>query len=123
MSLLDLTDKKDWDAFAAKECIALDSNGGVDAKETQVRLVLLCIAALVGANQIYCSKRDLQRKLLSMKVRGDNAASFIILINPGCGVEPPLPQACADTRARARPQPFESNISPFNAAPSCARRQ
>ena len=38
MSLLDLGDKKDWTDFASKECIALDSNGFIDAKETQVRL-------------------------------------------------------------------------------------
>ena len=44
MALLDLKEKKDWADFASSECISVDSNGCIDAKETQV--ILLQIEAL-----------------------------------------------------------------------------
>ena len=37
MALLDLKEKKDWADFASKESVSVDSNGCIDAKETQVR--------------------------------------------------------------------------------------
>jgi hypothetical protein len=54
MSLLDLGDKKDWTDFASKECIALDSNGFIDAKETQVRLQeVYCIFSCDSADDVF----------------------------------------------------------------------
>lgn len=41
MALLDLKEKKEWADFAAKESISVDSNGCIDAKETQVKRTLL----------------------------------------------------------------------------------
>jgi hypothetical protein len=41
MALLDLKDKREWADFASKESIVVDGSGGIDAKETQVRLLLL----------------------------------------------------------------------------------
>ncbi len=43
MALLDLKEKKDWDDFACKESVVVDSNGGIDSKETQVRRALRCL--------------------------------------------------------------------------------
>ena len=76
MALLDLKEKKDWDEFACKESIVGDSNGGIDSKETQVRSALLISELLDVANEFCCSKRDLQSRRLSTRVRGDMRVIF-----------------------------------------------
>ena len=52
MALLDLKEKKEWADFAFKESIVVDSNGGIDAKETQVMLALLYCKLLVAADDV-----------------------------------------------------------------------
>jgi hypothetical protein len=52
MALLDLKEKKDWADFASKESISVDSNGCIDAKETQVR------RAPLGFESLPCASVD-----------------------------------------------------------------
>jgi hypothetical protein len=77
MALLDLKEKNEWADFASKESIVVDSNGSIDAKETQVMLALLYCNCLLRLMTLCCSKRDLQSKQRLMRVRGDSVAEYL----------------------------------------------
>jgi hypothetical protein len=54
MALLDLKEKNEWADFASKESIVVDSNGSIDAKETQVMLALLYCNCLLRLMTLCC---------------------------------------------------------------------
>jgi hypothetical protein len=77
MALLDLKDKREWADFASKESIVVDASGGIDAKETQVRLLFALLrGARCDPRVLLCSKRARPNKRPSMKAKGDSPGAM-----------------------------------------------